>query len=105
MSAQASKASLKYRHHDECGTRKGTLVLDRGGWKVYDRRDSRAENGGDLDRPHLENFVHAIRTREQPSAALTFVQSAERLCHIGIEAYRTGGAVRDVLDARHAAGV
>jgi len=26
MSAQASKASLKYRHHDECGTRKGTLL-------------------------------------------------------------------------------
>jgi predicted dehydrogenase len=75
----------------------GTLVLDRGGWKVYDRRDARAENGGDLDRPHLENFLHAVRTREQPAAALALVQASERLCHLGVEAYRSGVAVRELL--------
>ena len=71
-------------------------MLDRGGWKVYDRRDARAENGGDLDRPHLENFVQSIRTREQPAAGLPLVQTAERLCHLGVEAYRRGGPVRQL---------
>jgi predicted dehydrogenase len=78
----------------------GTLVLDRGGWKVYDRRDARAENATDLDRPHLENFLDAIRTRRQPAAALSLVLPAERLCHLGVESHRTGRAAQDTLENR-----
>ena len=82
----------------------GTLVLDRGGWKVYDRKDSPAENGGDLDSAHLANFVHCIRTREEPSASLMVARRAEQLCHLGVQAFRedrvvaaeVGGAVRNV---------
>jgi predicted dehydrogenase len=68
----------------------GTLVLDRGGWKIYDRRDARAESGGELDGPHLANFLHGIRTREQPNASLAVAHLAERLCHLGRLAYREG---------------
>ncbi|HVJ67504.1 MAG TPA: Gfo/Idh/MocA family oxidoreductase [Caulifigura sp.] len=71
----------------------GTLVLDRGGWKVYDRKDSPAENGGDLDAPHLANFIHCVRTREEPSASLLVARRSEQLCHLGVEAYREGRVV------------
>jgi predicted dehydrogenase len=76
----------------------GTLVLDRGGWKIYDRRDSRAENGGDLDRPHLANFIDCVRTRQQPAASLENVRVAEQLCHLGVEAYRSGQTLKCDLD-------
>ncbi len=85
----------------------GTLVLDRGGWKVYDRKDSPAENGGDLDGPHLANFVQCVRTREEPSASLLIARRAEQLCHLGVQACREervitaeiGGALRSVAPA------
>lgn len=73
----------------------GTLVLDRGGWKIYDRRDARAENGGDLDGPHLANFAHCVRTREEPSASLAVAEAAERLCRLGGLAYREGRPITD----------
>lgn len=66
----------------------GTLVLDRGGWKVYDRKDSPAESGGDLDAAHLANFMHSIRTREEPAASLLVARQAEQLCHLGVQAFR-----------------
>jgi predicted dehydrogenase len=80
----------------------GTLVLDRGGWKVYDRKDSPAENSGDLDVPHLANFLQSIRTREEPSASLMVARRAEQLCHLGVQAFKedrvitaeVGGALR-----------
>ncbi|QDT52614.1 Inositol 2-dehydrogenase [Caulifigura coniformis] len=80
----------------------GTLVLDRGGWKVYDRKDSTAENGGDLDVPHLADFLRCVRTREEPAASLIVARRAEQLCHLGVQAYREqrlvtteiGGALR-----------
>ena len=61
-----------------------------------------AENGGDLDGPHLANFIHCVRTREEPSASLLVARRAEQLCHLGVDAYREerviaaeiGGAVR-----------
>ncbi len=85
----------------------GTLVLDRGGWKVYDRKDSPAENGGDLDGPHLANFVHCVRTREEPAASLLVARRAEELCHLGVQACREerivtaeiGGALRSLPPA------
>jgi predicted dehydrogenase len=85
----------------------GTLVLDRGGWKVYDRKDSLAESGGDLDSPHFANFIHCVRTREEPAASLMQARRAEQLCHLGAAAYREhrtvhaeiGGALRDVATA------
>lgn len=83
----------------------GTLVLDRGGWKIYDRRDARAENGSDLDLPHLADFVNCVRTREQPNASLAVARVAEDLCHRGRLAYREGRVVTDdgsrsIADAR-----
>jgi predicted dehydrogenase len=71
----------------------GTLVLDRGGWKVYDRKDSPAENGVDLDVPHLANFVQCVRTREEPAASLMVARRAEQLCHLGVQAYREERAI------------
>jgi predicted dehydrogenase len=68
----------------------GTLVLDRGGWKIYDRRDAQGENGSDLDRPHLQNFIDCVRTRQRPAAALENVELAESLCHLGVLSYRQG---------------
>ncbi|MBX3443110.1 MAG: Gfo/Idh/MocA family oxidoreductase [Planctomyces sp.] len=75
----------------------GTLVLDRGGWKVYDRRDARSENGSNLDRPHLANFVHCVRTREEPAASLAAAAPAEHLCCLGAAACRQNRPLRDIL--------
>jgi predicted dehydrogenase len=75
----------------------GTLVLDRGGWKVYDRRDSRSENGGDLDRPHLSDFLSAVRTRHEPAASLARAERAEQMCRLGVAAYRGGRTLTEEL--------
>jgi len=72
----------------------GTLILDRGGWKIYDAATPLTANGGDLLRPHLENFIDCIRTRQTPAADLATGIASSALCHYGNAAYRLGRELR-----------
>ena len=38
----------------------GTLIVDRGGWKIYGRRNSLAGDATDSQTPHLRNFMRGI---------------------------------------------
>lgn len=69
---------------------KGTLIVDRGGWKVYGQRDSVASEPGEILQPHLQNFVDSIRSRQQPACNLETGVVSSALCHLGNLAYRSG---------------
>lgn len=72
---------------------RGTLIIDRGGWKVYDQRDGQTAPSSDLLVPHLQSFVNAIRNRKAPSAPLEIASTSNRLVHLGNQAYREGLAI------------
>ena len=46
----------------------GTLVVDRGGWKVYDLAETVACDSSEQPIAHLRNFVDCIKTRSRPAA-------------------------------------
>lgn len=68
----------------------GTLVVDRGGWKVYDHPEVVAANGADQLTAHLQNFVDCVRSRQSPTADLATGLASGALCHWGNAAYRQG---------------
>jgi predicted dehydrogenase len=72
-----------------CGER-GTLIVDRGGWKVYGQKDAAAAGASDLLAPHLRNFVDCVRTRNLPACPLQEGHISSSLCHLGNMAYRLG---------------
>jgi len=74
----------------------GTLVVDRGGWKVYDRKDSLTADATDLLGPHIANFLRCVRTRETPAAPIEAGRLASELVHLGNLAYRRGESVEPV---------
>ena len=69
---------------------RGTLIVDRGGWKVYGQRDALAAEPGDLLGPHLQDFIDCVRTRRRPAADLSVGMTSSALCHLGNMAYRLG---------------
>lgn len=73
---------------------RGTLVLDRGGWKVYDAAEPAGENGRADLAPHLRDFVDAVRSRREPVAAAKDGVVSATLCHLGNLAYRLEREVR-----------
>lgn len=48
----------------------GTLIVDRGGWKVYASRDAATSDASPLLTPHCRDFIDCIRTRNIPIASL-----------------------------------
>jgi predicted dehydrogenase len=72
----------------------GTLIVDRGGWKVYGRKDGPSAPATPLLEPHIADFVNAIRTRRTPVADLSIGCVSSALCHLGNDAYRTGREMR-----------
>lgn len=68
----------------------GTLVVDRGGWKVYDHGEVVAAEASDLLATHVANFVDCVRSRQTPSAELATGLASGALCHWGNAAYRAG---------------
>jgi len=72
-----------------CGDR-GTLIVDRGGWKVYGQKDAAGASASDLLAPHLRNFVDCVRTRDVPVCSLEEGHISSSLCHLGNIAYRLG---------------
>jgi len=76
----------------------GTLIVDRGGWKVYGQKETIGSDASPLSRPHHRNFIDCIRTRATPAADIEIGQKSSALCHIGNIAHRRG---RDMMyDAR-----
>ncbi|WP_397570013.1 Gfo/Idh/MocA family protein [Schlesneria sp. T3-172] len=73
---------------------RGTLVVDRGGWKVYDCAESVTADSSDLQSAHLRNFVDCVRNRQTPAADLQIGHAAATLCHLGNIAYRVGYEVK-----------
>jgi predicted dehydrogenase len=71
----------------------GTLVVDRSGWKIYDRSDSLTARASELKQAHLLDFTRAVRTRRSPSCDLETGHISSALCHLGNIAYRVGHEV------------
>lgn len=72
----------------------GTLVVDRGGWKVYDHGEVVAADASDLLSAHVTNFVDCVRGRQAPAADLSVGLASGALCHWGNNAYRAGQELR-----------
>jgi predicted dehydrogenase len=72
----------------------GTLVVDRGGWKVYDHGEVVASDASDLLSAHVTNFVDCVRSRQTPAADLSVGLASGALCHWGNNAYRAGQELR-----------
>ena len=68
----------------------GTLVVDRGGWKVYDRRESPTADGSSSLKPHLRDFIDAVKTRGETAASVEIAHISSGLCVLGNTAYRLG---------------
>ena len=109
---------LKGTDHDPGGGRgasihgtEGTVVLDRGGYVVYDNDNNLIEyaneaetdrpvsgtgtvGGGSLTETHIANFLAAIRGEEEPRSPITEGRKSVLLCHLGNIAQRTGDSLR-----------
>lgn len=68
----------------------GTLVVDRGGWKIYGGRESAGVEPTDKGDLHVANFVAAVRTRDASLEDLIDAHVSTALCHYGNVAYRLG---------------
>ncbi len=85
----------------------GTLIIDRGGYVVYDNDNNLIEyaneaesdrevsgtgtvGGGSLTEQHIANFLAAIRGQEDPRSPITEGRKSVLLCHLGNIAQRTG---------------
>lgn len=49
---------------------RGTLVVDRGGWKVYDSKEPQTSDSSEFALSHLGDFVAAVKERRSPIADL-----------------------------------
>ncbi len=76
----------------------GTLIADRGGWKVYNSSAKLTDESGNLLGNHLRQFVDSVKSREQPIASLEVGHVSSMLCHLGNISYRVGREIR--LDAK-----
>jgi predicted dehydrogenase len=83
-----------------CATRvevlgtKGFMYLGRhgGGWQIYDADDKVIDfrYGRQGDKPHQDNFIQCIRTRERPNADVEQGHYSALLCHMANIACRVG---------------
>lgn len=73
---------------------RGTLIVDRSGWKVYDSRERLTADASELTNSHLQNFLHCLRHRETPSADIEIGHTSTMLCHLGIIAWKLGREIR-----------
>ena len=86
---------------------RGTVVLDRNGYVVYDNdnneikrnlretRDSGLDvrGAGVMTDMHIENFLQAVRGEAKPTAPIDEGHTSVLLCHLGNIAQRTGRAL------------
>ena len=82
----------------------GTLVVDRGGWKVYDFAETIASDSSEQPIAHLRNFVDCVKNRSRPAADIETGHVSSALCHLGNIAYRVGREVTFVPETAAFAG-
>ena len=82
----------------------GTLVVDRGGWKVYDFAETIASDSSEQSVSHLRNFIDCIKNRARPTADIETGHISSALCHLGNIAYRVGREVTFVPETAAFAG-
>ena len=66
----------------------GTLIVDRGGWKIYDSREPLTSDSSEQARAHCRDFIDCVRTRRSPAADLEIGCTSSALCHLGNIAHR-----------------
>jgi hypothetical protein len=71
----------------------GTLIVDRGGWKVYGQKDAPAADASNLLETHCRNFLDCLKTRKPPAADVETAATSSALCHLGNIAHRVGREV------------
>ena len=82
----------------------GTLVVDRGGWKIYDRKEPIIADTSEQLGNHCRHFIDCLKTRELPVADIEVGHLSSTLCHLGNIAYRLGREIQfdsEHLDVRH----
>jgi predicted dehydrogenase len=73
----------------------GVLVVDRGGWKVYDGETAHgAASAVQMQTAHLRNFIDCVRTRQTPAADVASCVTSAGWCHLGNAAYRVERELR-----------
>jgi predicted dehydrogenase len=73
---------------------RGTLVVDRSGWKVYDSKERLTSDASELLGSHVRNFIDCVRTRQKPNADIEIGHASTTLCHLGNIAWQLGREVR-----------
>ena len=87
---------------------KGTVVLDRSGYVVYDNDNNEIKSnlneanegaldtrgGGGMTAAHILNFLEAVRGKEKPRGLIDEGHKSVLLCHLGNIAQRTGRALQ-----------
>ena len=73
---------------------RGALIVDRGGWKIYDGDDSLACDADCRDTRHMADFIECVRTRREPAATLRIGRLSSTLAHLGNIASRLGREIR-----------
>ena len=72
---------------------RGTLIVDRGGWKVYGQKDSVSAASSELTDAHLRSFIACCRSRERSGCDIETGHVSSGLCHLGNIAYRLGRSI------------
>lgn len=85
--------------------RDATLVVGGKGWKLYKgEKEIEKNDGGDMEGPHIKNFLECLVTREKPNADIEIAHRSTQLCHLANIAWRTrstikfDGAKGEILD-------
>ncbi|MCA9078932.1 MAG: Gfo/Idh/MocA family oxidoreductase [Planctomycetaceae bacterium] len=72
----------------------GTLIVDRGGWKIYDGKHSLQGDAADIRHAHVADFVAAVRGQRVPAASIEIGQRSMAWAHLGNLAWRTGNVLK-----------
>jgi predicted dehydrogenase len=75
---------------------KGTLVLEKSGWKLLDgsAEPFKTTGLGSWEKNHARDFLDRIKDGKRPAADIEEGHLTTRLCHLGNIAYRVGRSIR-----------
>ncbi|HET6425984.1 MAG TPA: Gfo/Idh/MocA family oxidoreductase [Planctomycetaceae bacterium] len=74
---------------------RGVLVLDRGGWRIYDGEPASSTGSASaMQQQHVDNFLTSVLTRQQPACDLWQGVVSAGLAHLGNIAYRVGREIQ-----------
>jgi predicted dehydrogenase len=70
----------------------GVLLVDRGGWKITDKKGQPVEKPASATQVnnHWDNFIDCMRSRVKPRSDIETMHFTTTACHLANLAYRTG---------------